>query len=111
MFRSDKLTVKRENYNIVEGEAIHLEPVLVAKDVPCHLSISLNNTCKINGAPYIAADFTIFLNSNLKINIKENDILFVTSDKYQEYKLYAGEVKIYNLTTQIKCRQEKIIES
>ena len=111
MFRGDKLTVKRENYTIVNGEVVYLEPVIIAMDVPCHLSISLNNSAKLNGAPYIASDFTLFLNSNLKVNVKENDILLITSDKFQEYKLYAGEVKIYNLTTQIKCRQEKIIES
>lgn len=111
MFKKDKLTIKRENYSLINGEAVYLEPIIIAQNVPCHLSVTINNTAKLNGAPYIAADFTLFINSNLKINVKENDILFITTEKFQEYKLYAGEIKIYNLTTQIKCRQEKIIES
>lgn len=110
MFRSDRVTIKRDVYELVQGEVVHEDQLLVAEDVPCHLSVILNNTFDIKGAPCIVSDFTLFVNSNVK-NIKENDVLSIETKSGQTYKLYAGEIKIYNLTTQIKCRQEKIIES
>lgn len=110
MFRKDKLTVKREEYRIIKGEAVFWGLKTLEEDIPCHLSVNLNNTVKINNAPFILSDFTLFLDFNPQIDIKENDLLFVTTDKSQDYKLYAGEVKFYGLTVQIKCRQEKITE-
>lgn len=110
MFRYDKLAIQRENYSLISGEKVYLTPEVIAENIPCHLSVNLNNAIKINGAPYLIAEFKLFLNSNLEIDIKENDKLTVITEKGQIYELYAGEIKIYNQTTQIKCRQEKIIE-
>ncbi len=111
MFRNDKVTIEREVYSLIQGEAVYGKPVCIASDVPCHLSVSLNNTDKILNVPYLISDFTLFLDSNPKFEIKENDILYVTTSKNQKYKLYAGDIKIYNLTVQVKCAQKKIIES
>ncbi len=110
MIRRDKLTVERESFELVFGEKVYLPPKIMAKDVPCHLSVTLNNTCKLNGAPYNFADFTLFTDTRLKLDIKENDTLIIDTDKNQHYRLYAGEIKVYGITTQIKCRQEKVIE-
>ena len=111
MFRDDRLTVEREVCKLVEGEVIYDKPLCVAKDVPCHLSVSLNNTDKILNVPSLISDYTLFLNTNVNFEITENDILYITTSKNQRYKLFAGEVKIYNQTVQVKCRQKKIIES
>lgn len=111
MFREDNLTVKREKYELNQGEAVYVEPEIVLENFPCHLSISLNNTVKIYNTPHILSDFTLFLDYDPNIELKENDILYVKTKQGQEYKLYAGEIKIYSLTVQIKCRQNKIIES
>lgn len=110
MFRYDKLSVQRENYSLISGERVYLTPEIIAENIPCHLSVNLNNPTKINGAPYLISEFKLFLNSDLKINIKENDKLTVMTEQGQRYELYAGEIKIYNKTTQIKCKKEKIIE-
>ena len=111
MFRDDKVTITRENYTLIQGEAIYTEPEIVARNVPCHLSIGFNNTVKINNTPYLVSDFTLFLNPNQKFTVKENDTLTVTTSKNENFKLYAGQIKLYGLGIQIKCRQEKIIES
>lgn len=111
MFRRDKLTVKREDKKLENNECVYAGEKTVHKDIPCHLSISLNNTSEINAAPYLISSFTLFLNYNPEILIKENDILYIETNKSQKYRLYAGEIKIYNLTTQIKCMQQKNIES
>lgn len=111
MFRKDRLTVKRKKYIKVNGETNYLEPEIIAENVPCHLSVSLNNTAFLNGTPYVYSNFMLFLNPDIDFFIKENDILYVKTSKKQEYKLIAGEIKIYDLTIQVKCKQEKIIES
>lgn len=111
MFRKDRLTVKREIYEIKEGEALYKEPEVIIENVKCHLSVNLTNTIKKDGFPYLVSDFTLFLDYDPKISVKENDILLIQTSKGQNYKLYSGEVKIYNRTIQIKCRQEKVIES
>ncbi len=111
MFRRDRLTVKRAEYTVVGGEATYGNLTLIKENIPCHLSVNLNNTVKIQNAPYVLADFTLFLDYVPNLDIKENDILYVVTDRNQTYKLIAGEIKIYAFTIQIKCRQEKIIES
>ncbi|MCD8024528.1 MAG: hypothetical protein LUE64_03240 [Candidatus Gastranaerophilales bacterium] len=111
MFKNDTLTVKREVYELNEGVVTYLEPQIIYEELPCHLSIVLNATSKTNAIPFLYSDFTLFIDYDSNLRIKENDILYVTTSKNQEYKLYAGEVKIYNFSIQIKCRQEKIIES
>lgn len=110
MFRNDFLTVKRENYTVVDNLATKSYETIY-ENIPCHLSVNLNNTANIQNTPYINAEFTIYLNADEKIQIKENDKLFVVTPQNRTYELIAGETKTYNLTTQIKCRQEKIIES
>ena len=109
MFRKDRLTIKRKTYEIQKGEAFYLEDTIVAEDIPCHLSVSLNNAVSIKGVPTIVSSFTLFLDP-FDIDIQENDILHVTSNG-QTYKLYAGEIKFYDMSIQIKCMQNKIIES
>ena len=111
MFRDDLMTLKREIYHLQEGLALYDNEILIAKNVPCHLSTTLNNTVKRDNVPYLNADFTLFLNSDNDIEIKQNDILYITTSKNQTYRLYAGEVKKYNLSVQVKCRQEKIAET
>ncbi len=111
MYRMDKLTIKREIYTLDMGEAVYQEAITIAQDIPCHLSVNLNNTEKVNHIPVKRNSFVLFLNSNPRIDIQENDILLVETPKKQKYKLYAGEIKIYNFSIQIKCKQEKIIES
>lgn len=111
MFRHDKLIVTRENYSLVSGEKVYNTPEIIGYDIPCHLSVNLNNTSQINGAPHVISDFKLFLDASLDIDIKENDKLIVQSADNKIYELYAGEIKTYNLTTQVRCRQEKIVES
>lgn len=111
MFRKDILTVKRENYETIKGLVTEQNETLIAKDIPCHLSISLNNTSKENKVPYLKSDFTLFLSPKINFEIKQNDILYVLTPKNRTYKLFAGEIKIYDFSIQIKCRQNKIIET
>ncbi len=111
MFKDDRLTVKREHYELIEGEAIYSNPVVVFEDIPCHLSVSLNNTTKINSAPFLESEYTLFLDYDPNININKNDILLVKTSKNEHYKLFAGDIKAYNHSIQIKCKQQKIIES
>ena len=111
MFREDKLTVKRDIYEKNEGEVIHLDPAIVYENIPCHLSLAANNTVKIQDAPHVYSEGTIFLDYKPNFDIRENDTLYVTTKNNQTYKLIAGEVKIYALSIQVRCRQEKIIES
>ena len=110
MFKNDLLTVKRENYETVDNLAVKKFET-VYENIPCHLSVNLNNTACNQNVPFLNSEFTIYLYFNEKIQIKENDKLYVTTSKGEAYELYAGAVKLYNFTIQIKCRQEKIIES
>lgn len=111
MFRNDFLTIERETYKIKDGEAIYEDRILISKDIPCHLSVELNNLVDKYGTPSLRSDFTLFLDYFPNLDIKENDVLTIKTKRNQTYKLYAGEIKMYTLTVQIKCRQEKIIES
>jgi len=108
MFRDDKLTVKREVYEVVEGSIENERIETVEDNVPCHLSVNLTTVVDSFNVPYLLSDFTLFVNGGL--NIKPNDILIVATKQGQIYELFAGEIKMYGVTTQIKCRQEKIIE-
>ena len=110
MLRKDRLAIYRKNHTVEEGEVIYSDKTLIAENIPCHLSVNVNNASDINGAPYVLSDFKLFFNSNLNIDIRENDFLIITTKHNQEYSLRAGEIKIYDSTTQVRCRQEKIIE-
>ncbi len=110
MFKNDILTVKRENYEVINNLATKKYET-VYENIPCHLAINLNNTSYSQNVPLLNSEFTIYLNFDEKIQIKENDKLCVVTSKGEIYTLYAGGVKIYNFSIQIKCRQEKIIES
>lgn len=108
MFRDDVLTVKREVYEIIEGGVTNKRIETIAENIPCHLSVNITPSAKSYGVPCVLSDFVLFVSS--EIDIKTNDILIVISKKVQRYELFAGDIKIYGLTTQIKCTQEKIIE-
>ena len=110
MFKNDLLSVQRENYTVQNNLAV-TEYETIYENIPCHLSVNLNNVAVIQNAPFINSKFTIYLNFDEKIQIKENDKRTVTTSKGENYTLYAGAMKIYNITIQIKCRQEKILES
>ena len=110
MFKNDLLTVKRENYTVTDNLAVKKFET-VYEDIPCHLSVNLNNVAYIQNTPFINSEFMVYLNFDEKIQIKENDELTITTSKGEHYKLYAGAIKIYNFSIQIKCKQEKIIES
>ncbi len=109
--RKDKLTATRETYQCVSGEVHYLEPIIVAQNIPCHLSSGLENVVYLDKTPYIISNYTLFLDYDQNIQIKENDTLYVQTQRGENYKLRAGEIKKYNLTIQIKCTQKKILES
>lgn len=111
MFRNDVLSVQREVYEVIEGEAVYKDKEIILENIPCHLSVSLNNPIDVHDIPSFKADFTLFLDYFPNLDIKTNDILLIKTSKNQEYKLFAGDIKIYSLSVQIKCRQEKVVES
>lgn len=110
MFKNDLLTVKREIYEIQDNLAVkNFETIY--ENIPCHLSVNLNNTSKFQNVSFLNSEFMIYLSFDENILIKENDQLKVKTSKNENYTLYAGAIKFYNFSIQIKCRQEKIIES
>lgn len=110
MFRYDYLTIKRDEYALFRGEAIHSEKT-IAKGIPCHLSLSLNEVINELNTPQIKSSHVLFLDYDPSLDIKENDKLIVETSKGKTYILYAGEVLFYNLSIQVRCRQERVLES
>ena len=110
MFRDDICTIKRPNRTKVKGETIWGEPLLIAENIPCHLSVkSISQTVQSQSTATILYDYTLFIDTSLGVVINANDIIEVTTHHGQVRKLRAGESHIYGLTTQTHCEVDKVV--
>lgn len=110
MFRNDRCTIKRPLIENINGEDIYSENMTVYSNVPCHLSVgSVSAVNQSQSTAKVMYDFKLFIDTCLGVVIKPNDLIEVTTVQGQEYSLRAGESKIYALTTQTYCEDNKVV--
>lgn len=110
MFRRDLATVTRTTQDTIEGEVIYGENIVIASNIPCHLSV--NTISPVNQSDSTASvmyDYKLFYDTSLGIVIKPNDIINVTTAQGQQFEIVAGESHIYPLTVQTHCEDVKIV--
>lgn len=110
MFRADKCTISRELEEIIEGEIIYGDDVIIAVDIPCHLSVkAISPVNQSQSTATVLLDYVLFTQTSLGVTIKPNDKVTVLTAQGQEYKLRAGESHKYGLTTQTHCEVDKVV--
>lgn len=110
MFREDKCSIERPIKVEVEGEIIGYENEIDAVDVPCHLSVkAISPVNQTDSVATVIYDYTLFIDTNLGITIKPNDLIKVVTGQGQAYELRAGESHKYRLTTQTHCEVVKVV--
>lgn len=110
MFRDDICTIHRPNRVVIEGETVWGEPILIAQNIPCHLSVkAISPAIQSQSTAKVLYDYILFLDTNSDITIKPNDIVDVMTAQGQQYQLRAGESHKYRLTIQTHCEVNKVV--
>lgn len=109
MFRDDICTILRAQEEIIEGETIYGDLVLVAENIPCHLSVvSISRVNQSQSTATVLLDYVLYIDTTHGISIQPNDTINVTTSQGQQYELKAGESHKYKLTTQTHCEVVKV---
>ena len=110
MFRNDRCTISRENEEIIENEVVYGEDIIIAENIPCHLSVkTISPVNQSQSTATVLLDYVLFIETRLGITIQSNDKITVITAQGQEYKLRAGESHKYGLTTQTHCEVVKVV--